>query len=37
MYNLDSLGELQITNKKVTIKPRKDSFAKDLKPMSFEL
>lgn len=37
MRNLDSIGEIQITSKKVTIKSRKKSFAKNFESLSFEL
>lgn len=35
--NLYALGEIQINSKKVTIKPRKNFFTKDMSPISFEL
>ena len=34
---LSMLGEIQISSKKVTVKPRKNFYAKDLSPISFDL
>ena len=36
MLTLDTIGEIQLSNKKVTIKPRKNVFSKNLEPMVFE-
>ncbi len=33
--DLSSIGEIQLSSKKVTVKPRKNVFAKDLEPISF--
>ena len=35
--DLNSLGEIQLSGKKVTVKPRKNALASALKPISFEL
>ena len=35
--DLSSLGELQLSSKKVTVKPRKNAFTKDREPITFEL
>ena len=35
--DLNIIGEIQLSAKKVTIKPRKNAFTRDLKPISFEL
>ncbi len=35
--DLSIFGEIQLSAKKVTIKPRKNAFTKDLKPISFKL
>ena len=35
--DLNSIGEIQLSGKTVTIKPRKNAFTTDLKPISFEL
>ena len=35
--DLNSLGEIQLSGKKVTVKPRKNALASTLKPISFEL
>ena len=35
--SLDAYGEIRLSSKKVTIKPRKNCFAADLEPMTFEL
>ena len=35
--DLNIIGEIQLSTKKVTIKPRKNAFTMDLKPISFEL
>lgn len=34
---LDMLGEIQLSSKKVTVKPRKNVFTKDLEPITFEI
>lgn len=34
---LDAYGEIRLSSKKVTIKPRKNCFAAELEPMTFEL
>ena len=31
------LGEIQLSGKKVTVKPRKNAFTEHLKPISFEI
>jgi len=36
MGDLLALGDIQLSSKKVTIKPRKSSFAADLKPLTYE-
>ncbi|MBQ7089651.1 MAG: hypothetical protein IJN82_00875 [Clostridia bacterium] len=36
-FDLNSIGEIQLSTKKVTIKPRKNAFTMNLKPISFEL
>ena len=35
--DLYSYGEIQLSSKKVTIKPRKNSYTENLEPMSFDL
>ena len=35
--DLNSIGEIQLSGKKVTVKPRKNALASALKPISFEL
>ena len=35
--DLNTLGEIQLSSKKVTIKPRKNAFSKELQPISFEM
>ena len=35
--DLNIIGEIQLSSKKVTIKPRKNAFTTDLKPISYEL
>ena len=35
--NLNIIGEIQLSSKKVTIKPRKNTFTVDLKPITFAL
>ncbi|MDE6726897.1 MAG: hypothetical protein K2J80_03025 [Oscillospiraceae bacterium] len=35
--DLSSIGEIQLSSKRVTVKPRKNCFAKDLTPISFDL
>ena len=35
--DLSSIGEIQISSKRVTVKPRKNSFSKDLTDISFDL
>ncbi len=37
MVLLDRLGEIQLSSKKVTIKPRKNGFTKEMKPLVFLL
>lgn len=37
MIELLAIGEISLSSKKVTIKPRKSIFAKNLKPMTFEI
>ena len=34
--DLKSIGEIQLSSKKVTVKPRKNAFAKDLEPITFK-
>ena len=34
--DLNTVGEIQLSNKKVTVKPRKNALAKPLEPISFE-
>ena len=36
-FDLNIIGEIQLSTKKVTIKPRKNAFTMNLKPISFEL
>lgn len=36
-FDLMSLGEIQLSNKKVVVKPRKNSLASQLEPVEFEL
>lgn len=36
-FDLMSLGEIQLSNKKVVVKPRKNSLASQLEPLEFEL
>jgi hypothetical protein len=35
--DLNIIGEIQLSSKKVTIKPRKNTFTVDLKPITFAL
>ena len=35
--DLNIIGEIQLSSKKVTIKPRRNVFAKELQPISFEI
>ena len=35
--DLNIIGEIQLSSKKVTVKPRKNVFAKELQPISFEI
>ena len=35
--DLNIIGEIQLSNKKVTVKPRKNAFTKGLEPISFKL
>lgn len=35
--DLGSIGEIQLSSKKVTVKPRKNSYTKNLEPVSFEI
>lgn len=35
--DLNTIGEIQLSGKKVTIKPRKNAFTKDLQPISFAI
>ena len=35
--DLNIIGEIQLSSKKVTVKPRKNVFAKGLEPISFEI
>lgn len=35
--DLSALGEIQISGKRVTVKPRKNAFSKDLTPVSFDI
>ncbi len=35
MFTLDALGEIQVTSKKVTIKPRKNAFTENMQPITF--
>ena len=35
--DLYSYGEIQLSSKKVTIKPRKNSYTENLEPMSFDI
>ena len=35
--DLNIIGEIQLSSKKVTVKPRKNAFTKGLEPISFEI
>lgn len=35
--DLSSIGEIQLSSKKVTVKPRKNAFTKDMEPISFNI
>lgn len=35
--DLSSIGEIQLSGKRVTVKPRKNAFSKDLTPVSFDI
>ena len=35
--DLGIIGDIQLSSKKVTVKPRKNAFTKELKPISFEI
>lgn len=37
MLDLNPIGEINLSSKRVTVKPRKNAFAKNLKPIIFEL
>ena len=37
VFELGFLGEIQLNSKRITIKPRKNAFTKDLTPITFEL
>ncbi|WP_310603979.1 hypothetical protein [Anaerosporobacter sp.] len=34
-FDLSSIGEIQLSSKKITVKPRKNAFAQNLEPISF--
>ena len=36
MPDLNCLGDIQVSRKKVTVKPRKNAYTKTTKPLSFE-
>lgn len=36
-WDLGNMGEIQLSSKKVTVKPRKNAFTKKLAPISFEI
>lgn len=35
--DLNTIGEIQLSTKKVTVKPRKNAFTKELQPISFDI
>lgn len=37
IFDLSFLGEIQLSSKRIIIKPRKNAFTKDLTPITFEL